>query len=343
MIEEKEIDFKEIEETLVRILKRRYSDPRKHSYDEFGEGIKIACPVCGDSHDNPNKKRGYVYQDSGMYHCFNCGIHVSIDEIIERFNETVSMENKISIRAANRKRKSTKKFLEAPLNIDRWAIPLSEFQKWYSTKPITKENSFIKKRLLWRFSDNLLLSKNEDRLYILNLVGRSDDPLLLGYQTRKLDRKFYNKNTLSDIYSNLGMDIPEEQEFKRLSELSLYYGLSMVNWQNPVTVFESALDSFWMTNSIATSSVTNNVNFLLDFENIRFMYDNDRAGIKKSIELLNMGISIFLWTKWIKEHRVNKPIKDFSDAVEWSYKNDPKSLKGISNYFSNQKSDLIWL
>ena len=46
---------------VVRVLHHNHNHPEKRRYLESRDRLNFACPYCGDSHDNPRKKRGNIY------------------------------------------------------------------------------------------------------------------------------------------------------------------------------------------------------------------------------------------------------------------------------------------
>jgi len=76
------------------------------------------------------------------------------------------------------------------------------------------------------------------------------------------------------------------------------------------------------------------------------MFDNDKAGKTKMIEKLRAGKSVFMWTKFLKETKMDKykePIKDLNDLVMAAYINKSDCLTKINDYFSNSMLDAYYL
>ena len=46
-------------------------------YVRVGDKINMRCPLCGDSKKSATKKRGWWYNKSGSYYCFNCSTGMS--------------------------------------------------------------------------------------------------------------------------------------------------------------------------------------------------------------------------------------------------------------------------
>jgi hypothetical protein len=102
----------------------------------------------------------------------------------------------------------------------------------------------------------------------------------------------------------------------------------------------------FMSNSIALSSVGRDTTELDEVPTIRYMFDNDKAGKTKMLEKLKAGKSIFLWSKFLKETKIdtyNEEIKDLNDLVIAAYRNKSDCLSKINNYFSNSMLDAYYL
>ena len=107
--------------------------------------------------------------------------------------------------------------------------------------------------------------------------------------------------------------------------MSLFSKQDWLNFYEKITVFEGYLDSIFFPNCIGTTGVETAYSFLLEELDIRFFYDNDEVGVRKSIEKLKEGYSVFLWKKFFKdlskgdtkkEYYLNNHIKDLNEFLE---------------------------
>jgi hypothetical protein len=74
---------------------------------------------------------------------------------------------------------------------------------------------------------------------------------------------------------------------------------------------------------------------------IRYFYDSDITGKNKSMEHLNKGDTVFLWSKFLQENNI--PFKDkwdLNDIIIYNKKNKIKT-QNFEQYFSNDPMDLI--
>lgn len=72
-----------------------------------GNKINMRCPICGDSAKSSLKKRGWWYNDTASYYCFNCSTGMSGIKFIE----FISGQDYADI-----KREYAKLFLKSGLN-----------------------------------------------------------------------------------------------------------------------------------------------------------------------------------------------------------------------------------
>ena len=124
-----------------------------------------------------------------------------------------------------------------------------------------------------------------------------------------------------------------------LNEISTIFGISNLNFNRMITVFEGPFDSFLFPNSVALCSINNR--FPFDIENKRWFLDDDKAGKDKAMKIIQEGESVFMWEKFKKENDlVTFKIKDLNKLVIHLKVNN-KKIKRLENYFSRDKLDLI--
>lgn len=88
-----ELDFDFIKEKIKDVLKNAHADPRKHNIKDFNDRINFACPICGDSNKDPNKKRANIYKGNPLFMvCFNDGCRASVTNLFNRYNVQLTPE-----------------------------------------------------------------------------------------------------------------------------------------------------------------------------------------------------------------------------------------------------------
>ena len=68
------------------VLKKRFPGDviRQQINDTDSDKLNFACPYCGDSERDPNKKRGNLYLSTQTYKCFNdgCAVWIKLEKFI---------------------------------------------------------------------------------------------------------------------------------------------------------------------------------------------------------------------------------------------------------------------
>ncbi len=328
------------------ILKSVFGDGSKSKIDDFSDRWNFACPFCGDSDTDLTKKRGNIYLDDFHYHCFNCGEHCSLLWFLKKFDLDVKtglvnsfvQNTKSKNGGFGNKSRSSETISEIfGDDILQAAIPKDLFFDKLNLVKI-EENKKAMAYLLSREQrnfDNFGWNPNKNLLYVLNMDANGEK--ILGYQIRRFNTNGpkYLTFQMSEMYKELGLTLDEELA-KRIDPLSTIFGCMSVDLSRTITIFEGPLDSFLMPNSIALSSLYKKPPIVTKLT--RFMFDYDKSGIEKSIEILKEGFSVFMWSKFFLdnfglEEFVDKSKVDFSDIVVYAKKHNKNF--DYNKYFTN--------
>jgi len=347
---------------LSDVLHEEFTHPTKRQVRDKGNHLLMACPICGDSHKDHTKQRGYFYFDTMKYHCFNgdciakywgalyffkrLGISVGNTDHIKEIGEI--MKNTRRSRAHMTLQNSSEyfKFLhDNSIRLDK-IIKSYGLRKWNS---YDWSKQFIKDRLLSNKKDELYFRVNKWKkreVWILNTIG---DDKVVGLQIKNMDGgpKYLTKD-FSKLHEELGYDTEFTDETFRgvCDNLSLIFNIFNVNLEAPVTVFEGPIDSFFFRNSVATAGATKIKEFFDDLDNIRYFYDNDQTGKKNAMEKLKKGLPAFLWKKFFQENKYkNKRLKDLNELISHVYENRElsSSINNLSKYFGKTKYDIYYV
>lgn len=341
-----------IKVALKEVVVKEHSDSSKQMIKEMSGRLSLACPYCGDSTRDNTLKRGNIYWSTLQYHCFNCDHHTNLYFFLK--DHGVQFSNKIdslSIIDYVKSRKYTidqsEKFTpivyEKILNL---SINIEDFIKSTGANKIQIGDWIwfkLKERLLHKKLENFLFNPKDGRLWILN---KSIEGKIIGAQCRRMKGKGsrYLTYDLGKIYETIlkkPIEI-EDENLESVCNVSTLFGVLKVNFQNQVTVFEGPMDSMFMRNSIALCTAGRDTTKLDNIETVRYMLDNDSTGLKKSIEKLKKGKKVFMWTKFLKDKKLDKyNIKDLNDLVMVCYNKKIKlSLSNLEDYFTNNRLDL---
>jgi hypothetical protein len=360
------------------VLKSRFpGDPiRQEINDSDGEKLNFACPYCGDSAHDPNKKRGHLYLASGTYKCYNdgCSVWVPLDRFVSNFAIKYGLEvPNFSKKPEFKPKLSPKKkgfLIEFLINreVGRKLLDFGELVSRFSLKPCKDAESgslvaqFVETRGIDRlqsFEQSCYYDSRQDKIYIFNLDLRSGK--VLGFALRKLDDASpgpkYNIKNYSELKKNGLVRGMEDEFISEIDQLNNYFNILNVDFTRKVTITEGQIDSMFVDNCIATTGVTKSktlLHSLVTKKNSRVLFDNDRAGKEQTIELLKKGYSVFLWNKVVYALRRDYPesmrqireIKDVNDLYRFIRSKDPgldfaKFNLFIDRYFSNSPFDLL--
>lgn len=355
------VDLKEkIEDSISAILRREFNDERANIVSK-SERLNFSCPYCRDSSTDLHKKRGNLYWNSLMYHCYNDGCpnpHTNVVSLLKDFNERFSSLDDMSLALNYIKANSDKKTFNSTTylqykvfeTIDSLAIPKETLLRKLYAKPVTKHDSiysYLKSRLAHKHLEYFAYNQKRNQLYIFNLRNGK----VIGFQIRNMDSKYrmkYLSYTLEKIYNDI-LKTPKTFESvenkEKINTLSIYFGIFEVDFSRTFTVFEGPIDHYiYPRNSIAISGANKNSVMFDNNSNVRYFFDNDSAGIKIMNEKIREGHSVFMWKKFLEDHDIpKKKIKDYNDLIIYCFRNSIAAHKNIDNYFSNSKLDSYYI
>lgn len=369
---------------IQNILDNNHKESEKRKIRFYPKNINFACPYCGDSDKILSKKRAYVYLNTVMFQCFNCEKRTSFVKFCEDFHEEVDVENKIKIYNHvdnNIYSKTDYKVtsMDKLIDLDKFLNFVNTNKKSWITdvKPVEKnsrvyqyltfernmlDHSGIYQGIYQKFRDGKRVFYTPV-LINMNMSGNK----LLGIQLRNLEKdktkRFFKIVDFEELYNFINPGKPiDEIEAIPYNKLSHFYNILNVNFDDWITVFEGYIDSKFCTygNSIGLIGLNSGkdlLKFLTDSDEglkLRFFYDNDDDGLRRSIELLEQGHKVFLWKKFIKDYldkcknrsrmeKVFTYVKDLNDLAI-VFRNDKVfNDLNLNDYFSIDEFDMIWL
>lgn len=352
----------EIYTTLGSILKNRFpNDSVKQKYHVHSDRINFACPICGDSHEDSNKKRGNLWFKTNSYKCYNCDyfsstknffIKMESENYVNDLSDGIyklDIQEGVFTPTSNIDRIDTNIsyiMSDVTSDIERYGIHLTEFVKFLRLTPIEYSPLFryIKGRSIPTKKYNLFFySKTFKNIIIVNLDVNTQR--VIGYTIRnfKGSSKYINFK-LNTMYRHFKREYDENDEsFKSLDAMSSYYNITNINLNKPLTYFEGPIDSMFVLNSIALNTVGAKLPIVTN--NTRIILDNDEPGRKKALEYLGEKKTIFMWKKFLKDigmvtYDVDKV--DFNDVILY-LKGAGKKLPDLNDYFTNSKLDSLWV
>jgi len=340
--------------------------------------------ILNEKHKNRNKRVivnypnrlnfGNVYFKNMRYKCFNCGVSLSLTDFFKQMNvdldpNTLLDINKQIVEYKHNSISNTTAItdfsLDKILTLEEVSERLNNSveSKLYDFKPVDLHSKVGKYLILNRRVPDI--SKFYQAIYRPNqnystpvLVNLNyNDKYIIGFQIRNLnpskEKRFYKIYNFEDLYSFFPEKKPlTEEEKSRYNKLSYCYNILNVDFGSVITLFEGYIDSVFFPNSIGLVGTNTDYSFLLDESlDVRFFFDNDTAGLKKTKEMIMKGYSVFLWDKFIKDLAARsknpnviyyKLKKEFTDLNKVAQKitNPYKKLK-LEQYFSVDALDLL--
>lgn len=334
-----EISSDNIKHELESILKKVHTHSQKQEVATRDGGLKIACPVCGDSKINPNIKRGNVYLETSTYKCYNCGIWMPLDEFFQKFSpdsnlivKKFSLENFIG-------KTNTKVSLFDLYNLNSQYVNRDELVKIMRLKEIQdnyKASKYIESRKLDIYDKRIAVQPYTNNLIFFNMSSCNK---VIGIQKRIANPEKGQSRFISYDYGDIMKKIIKlpynEEEALRIRRISLIYNILQTNLSEEVNIFESTIDSHHFINAIACWGV----NSLLKIKKANYGFDSDEAGIRETVKLLEDGYNVFMWSLFKKENPIYKDCKDFNDV----FKIKSISMETFKKYITNSKLDIIQL
>jgi len=371
------MDQSYIKSIIQNVLDKEFSSTHRRRIVAYTDRLNICCPYCGDGKSD-HKKRGNLYYNRLIYICFNCDKKTTLDRFCKDFNEMLDPDKKLEmiehLNSVMTYSDFEGDFIDAKFED---LIDLSELERVFSQdltpisdfKPI-QVNGGVYKYLCGRgigpeMHKNIYQAKywkNEDEHeWIIAMLNRRGDKVL-GMQIRNLKEgrrrmfKIYNYENLLE-WVNIGKET-EDSDMSQLviyNKLSYYFNILNVDFGNTITVFEGYLDSLFFPNSIGLVGVNTDYRFLENNNlDIRYFFDNDEAGYRKSEEKIKENFPVFLWKKLFEDivnkkkvedpykllYRISK-VKDINKLAELVP--DPYKKLELDKFFSNDVLDIKWI
>lgn len=362
------------------ILNKNHTDVQKREIKEFPERLNFACPICGDSQKNSHKKRGNLYFENMYYKCFNeheCSR--SFTKLLNTFDMDMDMEKKLELYDYLDSQIKYHTIANEDTLVDfKRLIPLDDFVNFFQKdagRNITGMRPLTFSSPVYDYIVNKRGIKNHDDIYegIYHITAKWKQPVaifvnkardrVIGMQTRNLfdgDKRVFKIYDFSQIYDIMYPDNDmDEQERIAYNRISQIYNIFNIDTNRIINVFEGYLDCLSLPNSIGLTGIDTSLSILKEEDGIllRFIYDNDASGFKKSSEAIKEGQLVFLWNKFFIDiakkqygYRLTKAkvieiankAKDFNKLASF-FKKPLYQQFDLDKYFSKDVFDLKYL
>ena len=293
--------------------------PKLERFKQKSEYLwNFRCPICGDSHKNKLKTRGYFYRRKSdlFFQCHNCGTSLSIGNFLKTIDRSLYREYQ----------------LERYKNESAGNMPKPDFS-WAKTKPVfasktdtqeskinlptidsLKEDHVAKQYLLKRkipreHLKHIYYAENF-KSFVLELLPDYEKTL---YDEQRIVFPFYDQD--KKLLGFQGRAVGESKvkyiTVKMDDDFTKIYGLDRVDMTKKIYVVEGPIDSLFLQNSLATMDASlYNISLLLGNYDYVFIHDNEprnSAIVKQMAKTISHGKNIFIWP----QHIVAKDINDY--------------------------------
>ena len=348
----------------------------KHDVIQTSKGFNFACPYCGDSGEDLNKKRGNIYLKSRTFKCFNDGCFKYAP--LKSFIKTFAQKHRISILDLDidfdEEFDTSKYKMNIPQNNTIYdyledtdvlpqLITIDYITDRFGLRSVAEASQqsnvykFLDKRHVTKisnFGDFIFYDSLDDKIFIFNYDKKTNK--MLGFATRHINFKKYKIYTYSDIMDSIGIpNTLKDNDIVNL--LGNYFNILNVDFHAPLKVTEGQIDSLFLSNGMAISGLSK-MAFIAEHvntDNTFLFFDRDMAGVKESIKYIKKGYSVFMWSLLMSKMKktfnpyVDKimKIKDVNNMYSFMYditKLDiPKFNEITDKYYTNSVYDMFYL
>lgn len=273
------------------------------------------CPFCGDSQKSKSKARGYFYVKKNLllFRCHNCGHGTTFtkflkehdanlykDFVMEVFGKKSSNSIPEFIPKEEKKEETEASVLDNLMErVDK--LPSDHFCRAYLESRKIPEKCFSHMyfvddaKTLERFNP-----KYRDRLY-------SGEPRLV--------IPCFDRNRLLTAINSRSLDPKSKLRYftMSLSDKPIVFGWERVSFTSIINVVEGPIDSFFLPNSIATTSAAkmHSLDKILPNRRFRLIYDNQPRNeevCNLQLTAIRRGHNVVIWPENLAETDINDMI-----------------------------------
>lgn len=276
------------------------------------------CPICGDSHKNKFRARGYVYRRKSdlFFTCHNCGgvkgKSVSFGNFLKAIDPLLYREYQME-RFKN----------ESSGNVPKPDFSLAKTKPVFNIKPKINLSSiaslpeehvakqYLLKRKIPRDRLNDIYYASNFKAIVLEMLPDYEKTL---FEEERIIFPFYDekKNLLGFQGRAIGDSKLKYITVKLDDDNRKVFGLDRVDLSKKVYVVEGPIDSLFLQNCLATMDASlYNITLLLGNHDYVFIHDNEprnSAIVKQMSKTISHGKNIFIWPQ-------NVDAKDINDWI----------------------------
>jgi hypothetical protein len=287
--------------------------PKLSQFKQRGEFLwNFRCPVCGDSHKDKLKARGYIYKrkEHFGFMCHNCGSTMGLSKFIKYVDPHLyteyQLESFVQSNTTNTK-VDVNQFITKPVfktnTLSNDLVPLKSLPSNFAARKYIEDRKVPLKDLYYTsdFAD-----------YIKNQFPENDKVL---YKEPRIVIPFYDKdgNLLGVQGRSIGQSKIKYITIKSSEEAPKIFGWNNIDTSKRVYVVEGPIDSLFLENGVATmdANLTHIVPILGIDKDYTFVYDNEPRNkdiIRYMRKSISLGYNICVWPEHIRQKDINEMI-----------------------------------
>lgn len=308
--------------------------PKLERFKQKSEYLwNFRCPVCGDSHKNKIKARGYFYRRKSdlFFTCHNCGTSLSIGNFLKLIDNSLFREYQME----RFKNEGTGNVAKPDFSIAK-EKPVFKTGINLPTIATLNDTHFAKEYLLNRkiprdkmhdiyYADNF-------KHFVLEVLPDYEKTL---YDEHRIIFPFYDKD--KKLQGFQGRAIGESKvkyiTVKLDEDNKKVFGLDRVDFNKKVYVVEGPIDSLFLQNALATMDAQlYNITLLLGNNDYVFIHDNEPrnpAIVKQMAKTISHGKNIFIWPSDVTAKDINDWIMTGATTSEIQSIIDTNTFEGL--------------
>lgn len=295
---------------------------------------QFRCPICGDSQQNKNKARGFIYEKGNkyFYRCHNCEYGTSFGRFLEKVNPSLHREYMTE-------QYKEKKLVKSDDNIFKFSfVPkFNDILQGLQTISSLVESHPARKYL----TERLIPERCFGKLYFCtefkkwtNKVEPNKFPSLKG-DTPRLVIPFFDSNNNIIGFQGRSFDPKDLCKYitiKLKGVDDLIYGQERISNRKKKYCVEGPLDSLFLPNCMAMAGIKFNV---FDLDTI-IVLDNEKRNkeIVHSLQkFITNGYSVCIWPEGVNGKDINDMILNGMSVEEILGVIDTNTYSGLQADF----------
>ena len=316
--------------------------PKLPQFKQRGEFLwNFRCPVCGDSHKDKLKARGYIYKrkEHFGFMCHNCGSTMGLSKFIkyvdpglyneyqlESFVQSNTSNSKVDVNEFVTKPVFKKLYHEdvSDLLFNAGACRIKTFPPEFYARQYL-ENRKVPLTDLWY---------TDDFAEFVSVIFPAHDKTL--YKEPRIIIPFYDKdgNLIGVQGRAIGPSKIKYITVKTNEDVPKIFGWNKVDTSKRIYVVEGPIDSLFLVNAIATMDAA-----LYQAPSIvgldycyTFVYDNEPRNkqiVSNMRKTIDMGYKVCIWPDSIKEKDINEMVLAGTPSAAIQHIIDTNTHEGI--------------